>query len=76
MVERMQQLPVLPLDASVVNQAIADSGRWQISYWDALILSTAAAAGCDSVLSEDFAHGASYGSVRVENPFLDDVIDR
>ena len=69
MVERMQQLPVLPLDLSIVTQAIADNARWRISYWDALIVAAASVAGCDVILSEDLTDGASYGSVTVTNPF-------
>jgi predicted nucleic acid-binding protein len=70
MVERMQRLSVVPLDLSIVSQAIAESGRWQISYWDALIVAAAKVAGCGVILSEDLSDGASYGQVTVENPFV------
>ncbi len=69
MVQRMQELPVLPIDMTLVNDAMAGSERWNISYWDALIVAAAASAGCSVLLSEDLAHGTSYGSVRVRNPF-------
>jgi predicted nucleic acid-binding protein len=69
MVERMKQLPVVPIDAQLVGDAIDRTQHWQISYWDALILVAAESAGCRSMLSEDLAHGATYGSVLVENPF-------
>jgi predicted nucleic acid-binding protein len=71
MVERMKQLPVMPLDIALVNDAIEGCGLWDLSYWDSLILAAARSAGCSVVISEDLSHGASYGSVRVENPFLD-----
>jgi predicted nucleic acid-binding protein len=42
----------------------------QLSYWDALILSSSAeASGCQWLLSEDFQNGRAYGSVTVINPF-------
>jgi predicted nucleic acid-binding protein len=69
----MRQLPVVAVDAHLVATAIARAGEWQLSYWDSLILAAAEASGCDRVLSEDMNHGQVYGSVRVENPFLESV---
>ena len=68
-IQRMKGLPVIPLDVAVVDAAIAGTMAWGISYWDALIVAAAAAAGCSIVISEDMANGAAYGSVRIENPF-------
>lgn len=69
MVERMRHLPVVPIDADLVAAAISGARAWQLSYWDALIIAAAAAAGCSRLLTEDLADGATYGGVRVENPF-------
>ena len=69
LVDRMRQLPVVPVDANLVSTAIANTRELQLSYWDALILAAAEASGCDVVLSEDMTHGRVYGSVRIENPF-------
>lgn len=41
-----------------------------VSYWDALILAAAERSGCQWLLSEDFQHERSYGTIRVLNPFL------
>ena len=71
MVERMRQLPVVAIDADLVAAAISGTRAWQLSYWDALIVAAAAAAGCSRVLTEDLADGATYGGVRVENPFAE-----
>ena len=70
LVDRMRRLPVVQIDGELVATAIANARAWQISYWDALILTAADTSGCDVVLSEDLSHGRTYGSVRVENPFL------
>jgi predicted nucleic acid-binding protein len=71
MVERMRQLRVVSIDVDIVAAAIAGSRAWQLSYWDALIVAAAQAAGCTRLLTEDLADGAVYGTVRVENPFGD-----
>ncbi len=68
MVDRLAQLPVVPVDADLVLRAIAGSRTWGISLWDALIIRAAEVAGCTVVLSEDLADGATYGSIRVSNP--------
>jgi predicted nucleic acid-binding protein len=71
MVERMARLPIVPIDADRVRAAIEGARAWGISYWDALIVASARAAGCTRLLSEDLADGETYGGVRVENPFVD-----
>src|SRR5687768_3997281 len=68
-VRQMAVLPVIPISSPLVLEAIAASSRFGISYWDALIVETARAAGCDRVLSEDLQDGRDYDGVRVENPF-------
>ena len=40
MVRQLSLLPVVAVDASLVLSAIAGSGEWQVSIWDALILPT------------------------------------
>lgn len=71
LVERMGRLRVVPIDARLVVAAITGAREWGISYWDALIIAAAEAGGCDRVLTEDLADGATYGTVRVENPFAE-----
>ena len=43
--------------------------RYGIPFYDALIVASAEAAGCDTIYSEDMADGAVYGSVHVVDPF-------
>lgn len=52
-----------------VDLALEISGRYQVSYFDALILAAARLAGCATVFSEDLGDGQDYGGVRVGNPF-------
>jgi len=43
--------------------------RYQVSFWDAMILQSAARLGCTVVWSEDLNAGQEYQGVRVFNPF-------
>ena len=64
-----QRFRVQDLTLGIVMNATTAAARWQISYWDAAILESARAAGCDTVLSEDLQHGQNFGGVQVLNPF-------
>lgn len=66
---RLLDLEVLAIDADLVARAIDGTAAWGMSYWDALIVCAAQAAGCTRLLTEDLAEGRTYGSVAVENPF-------
>ena len=44
--------------------------RYQMSFWDAMIVQAAESAGCEGLYSEDLSHGQEYGGVLVVNPFL------
>jgi predicted nucleic acid-binding protein len=52
-----------------VDLALEICRRYQINYFDALILSAARMAHCRIVYSEDLTSGQDYGGVTVENPF-------
>lgn len=43
--------------------------RYMTSFWDALILQAAEAAGATILYSEDLAAGQRYGTIQVVNPF-------
>ena len=42
--------------------------RYQVSFWDALVIQAAHAAGAEVLYSEDLSDGQRYGTVRVKNP--------
>lgn len=46
--------------------------RYQLSFWDALIIAAAAQGGADTLLSEDLNPGQIIAGVRVVNPFAPD----
>lgn len=51
-----------------ILEALDIERRFQLSFWDALIVHAAATADVDMLYSEDLNHGQVYGSVRVVNP--------
>ena len=62
--------PCQPITSEVVVAGIDHARRYQLSYWDGAIIAAAERLGARIVYSEDLNHGQTYGSVRVENPFL------
>jgi predicted nucleic acid-binding protein len=72
-VDQLSLNPVVPLDPALVKAAIQTSRSSQLSYWDGLIVASAAAGGCERLLTEDLNDGQLIGSVRVENPFREGV---
>ena len=53
-----------------ILEALDLGARYQISFWDGLIVQAAQASGAEILYSEDLAGGQAYGSVRVVNPLL------
>mgnify|MGYP001809589026 CR=1 FL=1 len=60
---------VAPMTAEAQAAAFGLSTRRPIHIYDAMIVATAAEAGCAVLLSEDLGHGEIHLGVRVENPF-------
>lgn len=52
-----------------IRQAIAIQARYDVSFWDAMIIRSAARHGCVTLWSEDLNAGQLYERVRVMNPF-------
>jgi predicted nucleic acid-binding protein len=55
--------------ADDVLAAIGIHQRAGISFWDAMIVRSAAEIGCDVLYSEDLNADQEYSGIRVENPF-------
>lgn len=60
---------VRPIALPHVDLALEVTDRFQIGYFDALIIAVARLADCDLLYSEDLNHGQDYGGILVENPF-------
>lgn len=52
-----------------VLEAIEIHLRYKVSFWDAMIVRSAQALGCEIVWTEDLHAGQLYGKVRIANPF-------
>ncbi len=52
-------------------QAIEESERWQVSFWDGLILAAARSLRATIVWSEDLNTGQDFGGIRVVNPLTE-----
>lgn len=69
-VEYLATFSPIPENAEMVLSAVARSREVSISFWDALIVEAALAAGADTLLTEDLQHGQEIGGLRIHNPFL------
>jgi predicted nucleic acid-binding protein len=55
--------------ANDLLQAIDLQQSFQLAFWDAQVVQSAASLGCKLLFSEDINHGQIYGDVQVINPF-------
>jgi predicted nucleic acid-binding protein len=64
--------PLLAVHSSLglFSEALRIHKERRLSWFDSLIVSAAVQARCDVLYTEDLQHGQSFGSLRVENPFL------
>jgi predicted nucleic acid-binding protein len=68
-VQLWKRLEVCGISVLHVDLALEIVRRFQIGYYDALILAAARLSGCKKVFSEDLGDGQDYGGVTVTNPF-------
>jgi predicted nucleic acid-binding protein len=62
-------VPLVILGGAEILSAIQIEERYNISFWDALILAAAESGGAEVLYTEDLNDGQQYGSVMVKNPF-------
>jgi predicted nucleic acid-binding protein len=58
-----------PVDHQLLDRGRAIEGRYQLSWWDSLIVAAAQLQSCAVLLTEDLQDGCAYGTVTVLNPF-------
>lgn len=56
--------------ADSVLRAMEIEQRYQLSFWDGMIVQAAESARCEVLYSEDLFHGQKYGGALVVNPFM------
>jgi predicted nucleic acid-binding protein len=69
LVESWLRFPVQETTVPLLRGALEVRQRHRLSYWDAAIVAAARLLECDTLLSEDLAHGRAYEGVKVVNPF-------
>jgi len=69
-VENYLAWQVIDNDRALFLQGFEEQERWQLSFWDALILAAARRSGARILWSEDFSTGQEYGGILVVNPLL------
>jgi predicted nucleic acid-binding protein len=65
----LDMFPCLTSSPSAARAALLEAASSRSSYWDALIIATAAEGGCRVMLTEDMKNGSILGGVRIVNPF-------
>ncbi|MFZ2649763.1 MAG: PIN domain-containing protein [Burkholderiaceae bacterium] len=68
-VRRYQNWQPWAIDHGTVESAWAIESRFDLNYWDALIVASAQQQSCDHLLSVDLQHGQQIDGVQVVSPF-------
>lgn len=68
-VELLATLEVVRIETAMIVEAIDLTRLHAISFWDALIVRSAVAAGCRRLVTEDLQDGWTVDGVTVSNPF-------
>ena len=55
---------------SLFAEALHLHGRYQLAWYDSLIVAAAMQANCDVLYSEDLQNGQRFGKMQVKNPFI------
>ncbi len=62
---------MIQVTPALIDEAVDGSLLNQISFWDALIVVSAASSGCGRIFSEDMNAGQRIRGVEIVNPFKD-----
>ncbi len=63
--------PARPLTADKHAHAVKLARTSALPFYDAVIVTAAADAGCRALLTEDMQHGRKFGGVTIHDPFVD-----
>jgi predicted nucleic acid-binding protein len=62
----------VPVNAEILDRSWKIQDRYQLSFWDSLIIAAAKSASCRFLLTEDLQSGQDFDGLLVVNPFLRD----
>jgi predicted nucleic acid-binding protein len=57
-------------DSALYSRALSMAGESGMGFFDALIITSATAGGCETIWTEDLQHGRKIGTVTIRNPFV------
>ncbi len=69
-VEFFSRLDLVSVGREDILAAIDLHLRYQLSFWDALLVRAATTSGCSVLYTEDLQHGQRFGKLEVVNPFI------
>lgn len=64
-----EMFPVVQINVPLITKAVDLQVRYQLSFYDALIIATASKENCVICYSEDLSNGQIYDGVKIVNPF-------
>lgn len=64
-----------PIDSGALARAHAIERRYDLSWWDSLIVAAAQLQNCGVLLTEDLQHGLCCDGVTIQNPFAATVAE-
>lgn len=64
-----QDIPTVIPDSDLVLRGLEIKRRYQLQFYDALMVSAAERAGCDEIYTEDLNDGQLYCGIKAVNPF-------
>ena len=66
---QLKTMRVVPVSAEWLERAVEMRSRYDLQFYDSLLLAAAEALGCDKFLTEDLNDGQMYGRIKAVNPF-------
>jgi len=70
-IEQYQVWPIITNTTERVVRASEIKERYQLSFWDSLIISSAERGGVATILSEDLSHNQYIAGICIQNPFIE-----
>ena len=65
----LEGMEIIPQSPVLIRRSVELKQLYQISFWDACIISAAEQAKCNAILSEDLNSGQLYSGIIMKNPF-------
>ena len=67
-IEQLAEIETISITRAIIYAATDIHSNASISFWDALIVSAAQAAGCQEIWTEDMSTGQKFGQLIIVNP--------